>query len=509
MPPRVILACAAALLALLPEATAAGIHASSARKFIDAPSSRAEADRITFIPGYYSNLKSKHYGGYINVSATKHMYYYFAESQGNPETDPVVLWLNGGPGCSSLDGFVYELGPFKFAASAHHPGDLSSPPVTLTDNPHAWNKVANVIFLESPTGVGLSYSTDSTGRDYLTGDSQTAADADTFLRGFFERHDSFQANDFYISGESYAGIYVPNLAREVAAGNVAGTTPPINLVGYLVGNGCTDEEVDGNAIPSFAYGKSLIGRKTFEALEAACGGSYWNRTSGSACDEHYEKMVGALSGLNIYNVLGDCYHGPDPDAAATARAKLTAARAQNPGQWPLAPGSSSRVGKQLSFGGLSLGHSPPCTDAVLAHAWLNNAHVRDAIHAAPTEVAGPWQLCSDRVDYVRELSTMLPIHMHLTREVGLRALIYSGDHDLCVPHTGSERWTAGMGYSVKKPWAPWLDADDQVAGYTVEYDYGLTYATVKGAGHMVPQTNPREALAMFERFVLGRSLLSA
>jgi serine carboxypeptidase-like clade 1 len=92
---------------------------------------------------------------------------------------------------------------------------------------------------------------------------------------------------------------------------------------------------------------------------------------------------------------------------------------------------------------------------------------------------------------------------------GLRGLVFSGDHDLCVPHTGSEAWTRSLGRPVISPWQPWhIGKPKQVAGYAIEYAQHLTYATVKGAGHMVPQTRPAEAYAMFERFVSGQALTS-
>ena len=78
-----------------------------------------------------------------------------------------------------------------------------------------------------------------------------------------------------------------------------------------------------------------------------------------------------------------------------------------------------------------------------------------------------------------------------------------------MPHTGSEAWTSSLGFDVKTSWQPWYIKDEgykQVAGYYVEYEAGLTYATVKGAGHMVPQTRPEEALELFKRFIDGGSL---
>ena len=84
----------------------------------------------------------------------------------------------------------------------------------------------------------------------------------------------------HLHSESYAGIYVPNLARAVAEGNDAGAEPFINIVGYMVGNGVTDSEVDGDAFVPFAAGKSLISREMHHDLLEACGGTYWNKTYG-------------------------------------------------------------------------------------------------------------------------------------------------------------------------------------------------------------------------------------
>lgn len=70
------------------------------------------------------------YSGYVNLPGTSKYYHYvFVPSTGNKATDPVVLWLNGGPGCSSLDGFFYEHGPYKFGPGLEN--------ITLVENPHA------------------------------------------------------------------------------------------------------------------------------------------------------------------------------------------------------------------------------------------------------------------------------------------------------------------------------------------------------------------------------------
>lgn len=72
----------------------------------DQPQITENRNEITHIPGLATRLRSRHFGGYVNVDEShgRNLYYYFVTSQGNPIKDPLVLWLNGGPGCSSFDG---------------------------------------------------------------------------------------------------------------------------------------------------------------------------------------------------------------------------------------------------------------------------------------------------------------------------------------------------------------------------------------------------------------------
>lgn len=91
-------------------------------------------------------MPSDSYSGYLKVDDNKMLHFIFVESQGNVTGDPVVVWFNGGPGCSSLLAFMQEHGPWVI-------GDNSS---KLEANPYPWNLNASVIYLESPAGVGFS-----------------------------------------------------------------------------------------------------------------------------------------------------------------------------------------------------------------------------------------------------------------------------------------------------------------------------------------------------------------
>ncbi|GBF96984.1 serine carboxypeptidase-like [Raphidocelis subcapitata] len=508
---------------------------------------------ITHVPGFQGPLPSKHYGGYITVdeAAGRHLYYYVALSESDPAGDPVLLWLNGGPGCSSFDGFLYEHGPFNFQFT-----DESYSRLRLTANPFAWNKAATVVFLDSPAGVGLSYS--ETPGDYVTNDTQTAADTEVFLRRFFERYPELREQDFYITGESYAGIYVPNAVRAVVEGNRKGREPAINIQGYLVGNGCTDAEFDGNALPPFAAGKSLISQRMYSKLDRDCDGNYWKARDDGDCAARLADIQEDLSALNIYDILEPCRHGPKPPApspsqpagpshlqpaSASSSSSSSAASAGGGAGAEVAAGAAfaralrereqlrARAAERYSsllrthrgwpvtgavpdgrvanwaqlMGGLS--HAPPCTDDSEGSLWLNDPAVRSALHAAPIDAVGaPWTVCSDRIIYTHDAGSMIWIHREMTQKRGLRALIYSGDHDMAVPHTGTEAWTAALGLKKRSGWQPWyVGSPRQVAGYRVEYE-GLTFATIKGAGHMVPQNKPAESLAMLQRFLSGETL---
>merc|ERR1711907_568813 len=110
-------------------------------------SADALKNEIHELPGL-SNPTFRMFSGYIAVAPTRSIFYWFVESQNRPDSDPLVLWTNGGPGCSGISGFMTEQGPFRPTANG-----------TLERNDHAWNKIANMVFIEQPAGVGFSYTT--------------------------------------------------------------------------------------------------------------------------------------------------------------------------------------------------------------------------------------------------------------------------------------------------------------------------------------------------------------
>ncbi|CAL5191882.1 unnamed protein product [Lathyrus oleraceus] len=464
---------------------------------------------ITNVPGFNGSLPSKHYGGYVTIDKShgKNLYYYFVQSEGNSSKDPIVLWLNGGPGCSSFDGFVFEHGPFNFEKPVTKGG---LPKLKL--NPYSWSKVSNIIYLDSPVGVGFSYSRNET--DYGTGDEQTALDTHVFLLKWFELYPEFLANPLFLAGESYAGVYVPTLAHKIVKGIEAGIKTKLNFKGYLIGNPVADEEFDGNALVPFAHGMGLISDQIFEDTVKACNGTFYI-TDFDPCSKLISKIHSIIRALNRYDILEPCFYGDEKEENHKHNPKLPLSFRQLGKTEKSLPIRKRMFGRAWPYGAIvqdgivpswpqlisNLNTAPPCTDDEIAMVWLNNPDVRKAIHTVEKSVVSEWVLCTSKVIYHHDLGSMIPYHKNLTSK-GYSALIYSGDHDMCVPFTGTEAWTRSLGYKIVDEWRPWL-IDDQVAGFTQGYANKLRFLTVKGSGHTVPEYKPKESLYFYKHFLEG------
>ncbi|CAJ1979245.1 unnamed protein product [Sphenostylis stenocarpa] len=187
-----------------------------------------------------------HHAGYYSLPHSKaaRMFYFFFESR-DTKDDPVVIWLSGGPGCGSEIALFYENGPFHIANN-----------LSLTWNPYGWDQASNIIFIDQPTGTGFSYSSDDT--DLRHDETGVSNDLYDFLQEFFKAHPELVKNEFYITGESYAGHYIPALASWINQGNKIKQGIHINLKGFAIGNAFTNPAIQYQAYPDFALDKRII-----------------------------------------------------------------------------------------------------------------------------------------------------------------------------------------------------------------------------------------------------------
>jgi cathepsin A (carboxypeptidase C) len=169
------------------------------------------------------------------------------------------LWLNGGPGASSFLGLFAENGPYKI-----------NPDLTLRDNPFSWNKRASYLMIDQPAGAGLSVVKDESG--WARTEAEATEQLYFGLRQFFSRWPEYGTRDFYVFGESFAGVYVPMLATAILAGNRI-HHPRIHIKGIGVGDGWVDPYVQQATYPEYAYAHGLIGlaeKHQAEHLYADC-----------------------------------------------------------------------------------------------------------------------------------------------------------------------------------------------------------------------------------------------
>lgn len=201
------------------------------------------------------------YSGYVNLlNTSKNIHYVLAESQGDSEKDPLLIWFNGGPGCSSMLGWSQENGPWALEDGAK----------TFHKNEFSWNTNANVLYIEQPAGVGFSYCNTTIKDECNFNDFNSADDNVKMLLEWFKKFPMYLNNELYLSGESYAGIYVPRLMDAIDMHNGNKTEPAINLKGIMVGNGVTNWTYDAEAcMIEITYWHGLMPRELFKSMDSA------------------------------------------------------------------------------------------------------------------------------------------------------------------------------------------------------------------------------------------------
>jgi carboxypeptidase C (cathepsin A) len=459
--------------------------------YINIANSAPEEEKVE---GLFGELYSGSiYSGYLNTAdSNRKLHYVFLLSQSDPKKDPVVLWLNGGPGCSSLLGLFMEHGPVVL--------DDYDPNWKVND--YSWNKNANMIYLESPAGVGFSY-TKNGDIDLASNDSKSAIDNLKALQNFFEKFPEFKENEFYISGESYAGVYVPWLAKTILQNK-----SDINLKGVLVGNGLTDVTVDvEEALIQFAYDHTLYPPEIYNEYNEKCSDSYkptdthifqdfHPKNVTKACNNVRQNIRDSLQGLNIYDIYRPC---PESDNKTMnyQQATLNTLKAINKYHKKLTYLLDEPLEPEL--------HIWPngCAEDQNLGNFLNNQTIKSLLHVDPQI---NWIRCNDDINgnYTIADASFSIYKETLIPNKNLKVWFYSGDTDAAVPFTGTIRWIPKLNLNVTEEYRAW-SVNSQTAGYVQSYD-NFKYITVKGTGHMAPQWKRVESFIMFNSFLKGEKL---
>lgn len=489
-------------------------------------------DKIQSLPGWKGDLPSDMYSGFLSIKGGSHIHYMFAESEAgdSPEESPTVLWMNGGPGFSSLDGFVYENGPF-----------IMQEDNTLKKRKFRWSKRVNMIWLEAPAGVGFSYNDKG---DYAYTDERCAHENYLAVQKFFELFPSFNKpkSKFFIIGESYAGVYIPSLAELIVKGTLDGSYKGAKLEGIAVGNGCTglNRGTCGHGTEGTAYTwkylmqTPFVPEKVKKNVNKACNwkAAYNNERDAYSgeCVDQLNDILDLFSNINTYDVYGECH--AHPGCIKTKKGHKTEGKALRGTDALYAEAESAakifpdhdlrhehhRAYEEVAYGdaGEAYGlpskshgvhgrvgpHQKPyattdkktgkkhvmkvprmvareCIESKLASAYFNQPEVQRATHVdVATNGLTCWSIDATVEDfkYTKTLQDIpRDIYPLLIKHIGVT--IFNGDADVCVPYTDNEAWTAKMGFPVRKEWHPWEyysnelgSSGRQVGGYATEYD---------------------------------------
>ncbi|MFS7933503.1 putative peptidase S10, serine carboxypeptidase, alpha/Beta hydrolase [Helianthus anomalus] len=459
---------------------------------------------VKALPGYPDPLPFKLETGYIGVGEDEavQLFYYFVESEGNPDEDPLIIWLAGGPGCGTLRAFFYEIGPMQIEYGKY----MDNVPALKLD-PNSWTKVANVIYLDAPTLTGYSYTT--TPEAGRSSDTDSAKQTAEFMRKFVRDHPRFLKNPMYITGISYSGIVIPMITEELYKGNDEGLQPTVNIQGYMGGNPLTDKTGDINSRLEYAYRVALISPELYEATQKDCNGDYAEADSNNLrCMLDIDEVNKRVGDINIQQILD-----PDCDTATNL------VRGGNPlvkGNRKILKANPIRM---LPTRSALVTDTTFCRGEYYDYAimWANDENVMKALNVRQGTVK-EWLVCnldmkynygkSSMPQYQFDVPSSVVYHQKLTHR-NCRALIFSGDHDMMVPHVGTRNWINSLNLTITDSnWEPYF-VNGQNGGYKTTYarqNYSLVFATVKGAGHTAPEFKPAECFEMVKRWFAHRPI---
>ncbi|URE40159.1 Serine carboxypeptidase [Musa troglodytarum] len=312
-----------------------------------------EADRVVGLPGQ-PPVSFRQYAGYVTVNEShgRALFYWFFEATHDVEKKPLLLWLNGGPGCSSIGyGAAEELGPFLMQKGVPE----------LRFNQHSWNKEANLLFLESPVGVGFSYTNTS--------------------------------SDLQSLGDKITGHYVPQLSEKIFDENKrASKETYINFKGFMIGNALMDDDTDQTGMIDYAWDHAVISDRVYHDVKSNCDFSIEPATQ--ACNNALNEYFAVYHIIDMYSLY------------APVCTSITSTRKSFQSGWHQKPA----------------GYDPCVSD--YSEVYFNRPDVQEALHANVTKIGYNWTHCSDVITKWNDSpATMLPVIRKLING-GLRVWVF-------------------------------------------------------------------------------------
>lgn len=358
------------------------------------------------------------------------------------------MWLQGGPGASSMFGLFAENGPFSVTKNQ-----------TLKTREYSWTVNHNLLYIDNPVGTGYSFTENNLG--YATNETDVGRDLLSALIQFFDLFPELRPNEFYATGESYAGKYVPAISLAIKNHNEKAKTK-INLQGLAIGNGLSDP-YHQFVYSDYFYQIGLLdfnGRDQFKQLE--------NRA---------RDLIKLGKHEEAFKIFGEMINN-DPIEEPTLFKNLTG------------------FDNWYNY----LYTQNPDDSEYYYTEWIERPDVRKAIHVGNRTFISYNMIV---VEYLKEDFTKSVAFIIADLLEHYQVLLYSGQLDLIVPYRSTENYLLNLNWSgiedyKKTPRKQWKVGND-LAGYSKTVR-NLTEVLVRNAGHMVPADQPIWAWELITRF---------
>jgi carboxypeptidase D len=492
---------------LLPnDASLASLEDDWQRQLVDVNLPKDPADHlVTALPLLEaSKFPTEHWAGLIPASADgdKYLFYWLFAPDLTDHPDvkeediPLIVWLNGGPACSSMDGLWLENGPFRLQETEDKKWEINL-------DPHSWHKApAYVVYIDQPVGTGISFTTS---KKYPTNDQEVNKDFYSFMTKFLQLHDdkfldgTTLKRPFFFSGESHAGHYIPSMMNYIRQQNDLGTAEvQMPLSGAAIGNGWVDPRYQYSAQDA-AYGYGILGRAQVNALaekEEKC---------------QSDLQAGKYVSGTCFSLLDYVIDGSGGDGSPYRVSQYDNRKWEHTGVARDFPPGHKIV--EAYLGGWKVPSDQPDMG-------VTYTDVLEAVHATPSNSAGQrYKECTDPPYNALKHQDGKGVTEDVIAllNAGTKMLFFNGVHDLICNHVGNEKfleflaWDQQTEYVVSNRYA-WVSSADgseegKLAGYMKEHA-NLLFLKVLNSGHMVPMDVPHVALDMMRTLVYGKSFQS-
>lgn len=399
------------------------------------------------------------YAGYITVDPqyNSNIFFWYFPAQNGDADAPILLWLQGGPGSSSMFGLFNENGPF-YVSSKNFPD--------LVPNNYTWAQEFSMVFMDNPVGAGWSF-TDST-LGYATNEDDVANNLYSAVTQFFQLFPDLQDNDFYATGESYGGKYVPSLSYKIYQMNANPDNQYVNLVGLSIGDGMMDPLTQTQGYADLLYQLGMADES--------------ERTAGHVYEQTIQTLIMQQNYTSAFHVF-DRYLNGDFWSYGTFYYNTTGLDNYDNFLTPDYPEN-------------------PYVE------FLNLASTRNSIHTGNYA----YHDYNATVESYLIPDWMVSIRYKLTPLLeNYKVLMYNGQNDiilagpLCENFLRTLNWSGQNAY-LSAPKIIWKveSTDQQVAGYVRQVSAdSFTQAAVRDAGHLVPADQPRAAQDLITRWIKG------